>query len=311
MFKNKQINYIMTECKIYKPFLKWVGGKTQILEKLLKKFPKEMENYHEPFLGGGSVLLAILSLRKENKIIIKNKIYAYDLNPVLIRVYQNIQQHKKELYKYIEKHINEYDRLTGTTVNRKPTTLEEAKSSKESYYYWLRKKYNDMDKTTVECSALFMILNKTCFRGLYREGPNGFNVPYGHYKKTPAIISKKEVDEISNLIKDVEFLEMSFAKSILRARQGDFVYLDPPYVPVDVKSFVKYTTDGFDLETHKKLFDEIVDLNKKKISFVLSNAKVDMVVNYFSAFNIEEVVARRAIHSKNPNATALEVIIHN
>ena len=168
-----------------------------------------------------------------------------------------------------------------------------------------------MDKTTVECSALFMILNKTCFRGLYREGPNGFNVPYGHYKKTPTIISKKDLDEISNLIKDVEFLEMSFVKSILRATQGDFVYLDPPYVPVDVKSFVKYTADGFDLETHKKLFDEIVELNKKKIRFVLSNAKVDMVVNYFNEFNIEELVARRAIHSKNPNSTAVEVIITN
>lgn len=311
MFKNKQINYIMTDCKICKPFLKWVGGKTQIIEKLLKHFPKEIENYHEPFVGGGSVLLAILSLRKENKIIIKNKIYAYDLNPMLIRVYQNIQKHKKELYKYIEKYINEYDGLKGTTVNRNPTTLEEAKSSKESYYYWLRKKYNDMDKTTVECSALFMILNKTCFRGLYREGPNGFNVPYGHYKKTPTIISKKDLDEISNLIKDVEFLEMSFVKSILRATQGDFVYLDPPYVPVDVKSFVKYTADGFDLETHKKLFDEIVELNKKKIRFVLSNAKVDMVVNYFNEFNIEELVARRAIHSKNPNSTAVEVIITN
>ncbi len=305
------MNYIMTDCKIQKPFLKWVGGKTQIIEKILKNFPKEMENYHEPFLGGGSVLLAVLSLRKENKITIKNKIYAYDLNPMLIRVYQNIQKHKKELYEYIEKYINEYDGLTGTTVNRSPTTLEEAKGSKESYYYWLRKKYNGMDKTTVECSALFMILNKTCFRGLYREGPNGFNVPYGHYKKTPTIISKEDLDDISNLIKDVEFLEMSFVKSILRATQGDFVYLDPPYVPVDVKSFVKYTTDGFDLDTHKKLFDEIVELNKKKISFVLSNAKVDMVVNYFSAFNIEELVARRAIHSKNPNATAMEVIIHN
>ena len=106
MFKNKQINYIMTDCKICKPFLKWVGGKTQIIEKLLKHFPKEIENYHEPFVGGGSVLLAILSLRKENKIIIKNNIYAYDLNPMLIRVYQNIQKHKKELYKYIVKYIN-------------------------------------------------------------------------------------------------------------------------------------------------------------------------------------------------------------
>tara|TARA_Y100000389_G_scaffold202122_1_gene246594 strand:- start:273 stop:578 length:306 start_codon:yes stop_codon:yes gene_type:complete len=94
-------------------------------------------------------------------------------------------------------------------------TVENAGKLKENYYYWLRDKYNTMDKNTVECSAIFIFLNKTCFRGMYREGPNGFNVSYGHYKKTPKIISKKDMNKISNLIKDVNFIHSDFRESMV------------------------------------------------------------------------------------------------
>ena len=153
-------------CKLQKPFLKWVGGKTQIINEILDKIPNKMENYYELFLGGGSVLLAILSLQKQNKIIINNKIYAYDINASLINVYINIQKNKDELFKFITKYIDEYDALSGQIIIRNAETIEEAKTSKESYYYWIRKKFNSMDKTTIEYSALFLFLNKTCFRGL-------------------------------------------------------------------------------------------------------------------------------------------------
>ena len=159
--------------KIQKPFLKWVGGKTQIIDTILFKFPREIKNYHELFLGGGSVLLALLSLQKQNKITISEKIYAYDLNKALINVYKNIQTNKDTLFDYITKYIEEYNSIKGTLINRKAQTVEEAFTSKESYYYWLRAKYNSMDKNTIECSALFMIINKLCFRGMYREGPHG------------------------------------------------------------------------------------------------------------------------------------------
>ena len=183
--------------KVQKPFLKWVGGKTQIIESIISKVPAEMNNYHDIFLGGGSVLFAILSLHKQNKIIIRNKVYAYDVNKVLIGVFRHVQENKDELYKNLNFYIKEYDSIKGSIINRSPTSIEEAKTSKESYYYWVRNKYNCIDKSTVECSALFMFINKTCFRGMYREGPNGYNVPYGHYKKTPRIISKTELDYIS------------------------------------------------------------------------------------------------------------------
>ena len=237
----------MSETKFQKPFLKWIGGKTQMIHTLMDKFPAEMNNYHEPFLGGGSVLFALLSLQKENKIVIKNKIYAYDINVLLINVYKNIQTNKDALFGYITSYITEYHNITGTEVNRKPLRMEDAKTSKESYYYWIRQLFNKMDKTTIECSAIFMFLNKTCFRGMYREGPNGFNVPYGHYKKTPTIITKEELDYISDLMKDVVFLQSDFCKSVQNIRSGDFVYLDPPYAPETENSFVGYTADAHTL----------------------------------------------------------------
>jgi len=299
----------MTECKIQKPFLKWVGGKTQIIGDIISKIPKDINNYHELFLGGGSVLLAVLSLQRQNKIVIKNKIYAYDINEVLINVYKHIQTNKDELYEIITLYITEYDSITGTTINRKPNNIDEAKTSKESYYYWIRSKYNKIDKNTIECSALFMFINKTCFRGMYREGPNGYNVPYGHYKKTPTIISRIDLDYISDLIKDVEFNHSSFDDSIKLVKEGDFVYLDPPYAPENANSFVGYVLDGFNLEMHKLLFSEIKKMGK--IKFVMSNAKVDLVTENFKEYECQDIIARRAINSKKPGSTAMEVIIYN
>lgn len=299
----------MSESKIQKPFLKWVGGKTQIINDIISKLPKEMDNYHELFLGGGSVLFAILSLQKQGKLVIKNKIYAYDINSDLINVYKNIQHSNDELYKLIDAYIKEYDSLTGVLINRKPSNIEEAKTSKESYYYWLRYKFNNIDKTTLECSALFMVLNKTCFRGMYREGPNGFNVPYGNYKKTPTVITKKDMNYISELIKNVEFKATSFPDSIKNVKPGDFVYLDPPYAPENVKSFVGYVAKGFSLEMHELLFSEIKKCSD--IKFVMSNAKVPLVIDNFKEYNSIDIKARRAINSKNPGATTTEVVIYN
>jgi DNA adenine methylase len=313
----------MTESKLQKPFLKWVGGKTQIINKIIDKFPDEMENYHELFLGGGSVLFALLSLQQQKKIVIKGTIYAYDINPILINVYKNIQINKDELFKYVTHYITKYDSIeelkltydlgVKTRINSGwPKTIGDAVASKESYYYWMRNKFNSINKSTIECSALFMIMNKTGFRGMYRESiKKGFNIPFGNYKTTPTIITKEELDTISDLIKDVVFVSSDFINSIQKIKEGDFVYLDPPYAPETEKSFVGYTADGFDLETHKKLFNEIKTLHEKKVTVVMSNAKVDLVVDSFKEFTCEEVEARRAINSKKPGSTTMEVIIYN
>ena len=296
---------------IQKPFLKWVGGKTQLINEVTGKFPNKINNYHEIFLGGGSVLFALLSLQKEEKIEIKGKIYAYDLNESLINIYKNIQTNSEELFEYMEKYWKEYDEITGCEVNRKPKTKEDSKTSKESYYYWVRNSFNNMNKSLAERSAIFIFLNKTCFRGLYREGPNGFNVPYGHYKKTPSMIKKEELYKISELIKDVIFQCRDFDESISKVNKGDTMYLDPPYAPENSKSFVGYTTDGFSIEMHNKLFKKIIEKDKSGVTFILSNSKVDMVIHYFKDYKTEHVVARRAINSKNPESKTTEVIINN
>lgn len=306
---NVHTNHQMSDYTIQKPFLKWVGGKTQIIHDIIQKIPTEFNNYHELFLGGGSVLFAVLSLQRQGKITIKNKLYAYDINESLINVYKHVQSNKDELFEFITFYINEYDSITGVIINRKPASIEDAKTSKESYYYWIRNKFNNIDKQSIESSALFMFINKTCFRGMYREGPNGFNVPYGHYKKTPTIITEHDLTFISDLIKDVEFIQSDFSSSFQNLNTGDFVYLDPPYAPENDKSFVGYVADGFNLDMHTKLFDEITKMND--IHFVMSNAKVDLVTDYFKDYNCVDITARRAINSKNPGSTTTEVIIYS
>jgi len=302
--------------KLQKPFLKWIGGKTQIINSIIERFPSEINNYYEPFLGGGSVLLALLTLQQRGTIVIKGTIYASDINPALINVYKHVQTKKKLLHNFLSFYISEYSSITKTDVNRKAESIEEAKSSKESYYYWIREKFNEMKKDEtlgikkqVEYSALFLFLNKTCFRGMYREGPNGYNVPYGHYKKTPSIISKSNLDTISKLIKDVVFTCSGF--NLQQASHGDFVYLDPPYAPETKNSFVKYTKNGFGLEKHEELFRDIKQLMENGAKFCMSNSKVSLVLENFQDCNCIDIVARRAINSKNPGSTTTEVIIYN
>lgn len=131
-----------TQLDITKPFLKWVGGKTQIINDVLALFPKEMHNYHEPFLGGGSVLLALLSQTCTGAIQVSGNIYASDLNSNLIGLYKNIQSNSDALIMDVNKIIDEFARCTGTTVNRKAATIEEALTSPESYYFWIRSRFN-------------------------------------------------------------------------------------------------------------------------------------------------------------------------
>ena len=182
---------------------------------------------------------------------------------------------------------------------------EKTTTSREAYYYWLRNKFNGLNKQSVEYSALFLILNKTGFRGLFRESSNGFNVPFGNYK-TVNVITKERLNEIHDMIKDVTFVCCDFTESMKRIQEGDFVYLDPPYAPENEHSFVGYNQDGFG--NHETLFEYI---KKQPAKFVMSNANVKLVIDKFKEYTIDVVEAKRAINSKKPGAKTLEVIINN
>ena len=199
--------------------------------------------------------------------------------------------------------FNTYDSLNGTEINRKPTNENEAMTSKESYYYWIRHLYNT---DTGDRSAMFIFLNKTCFRGVFREGPNGFNVPYGHYKNTPQFLTIDEFKNISTKLQRVEFKHCDFRDAIQRVKSDDFMYLDPPYAPETKTSFVGYTKDGFGLKDHETLFEMT---KASGTQFVMSNARVDLVRRTFGDYKISDVKARRSINSKNPESTTTEVIV--
>jgi DNA adenine methylase len=300
---------------IQKPILKWVGGKTQIIDKVLGLFPKKIKNYHELFIGGGSILFGLLSLIETGDITLEGQIFVYDKNNDLINFYKNIKNNYIEFYNYAKKYFDEYDSIDNIEINRKPKNINEAKSSKESYYYWIRNKFNKMaednENNSVEYSAIFLFINKTCFRGMFRIGPNGYNVPYGHYKTTPNLIGLDELKKISEMLSNVIFKVSDFTESIKEIKSEDFVYLDPPYVPENKTSFVGYRKDGFDNELHKKLFGEINNLHKKGVKFIMSNSNQKLVRESLKDYNCKEIIARRAINSKNPSSKTKEVLIYN
>ena len=261
---------------ITKPILKWVDGKTQIIAQITNKFPWQIHNYYEPFLGGGSVLLTLLSHIKANNITLSGNICASDINPHIIQFYIHIKSKPAKLLQELNKLVTTFNDIEGTTINRKPTTHPEAITSQESYYYWIRSRFNTLtfqQKSKLIASAMLLFMNKTCFRGVYREEPNGFNVPFGNYKN-PAIFDEQHILAVSSLIQNVVFTSQSFKQALSDPQPNDFVYLDPPYSQENTKSFISYNASGFDLNNHQRLFQLCNELNDKNIKFLMSNSYI-------------------------------------
>lgn len=294
-----------------KPLLKWVGGKTQILKCILDSLPSRIKNYHEPFLGGGSVLIAILT---SGRILVEGTVTASDINEELIGFYNCVKTNHSALIHTLHDLICAYTSCQEFNGNKRPTTLSEGLTSRESFYYWIRGQYNQKCKASIESeqterAAMFWFLNKTCFRGLHRIGPNGFNVPFGNYKTLPSFPTEDELAKYSELFANVNFVCQGFDKAIENVTPGDTVYMDPPYAPVDRASFVNYTKDGFSQAQHELLFSSLKSMRDKGVKCIMSNADVKMVRDAFEGWTILTVVARRAINSKSPESVQNEVII--
>ena len=302
-----------------RPLLKWVGGKTQLLGHIEQQLPSEMDTYHEPFVGGASVLLRVLSLWKRGRIVIRGEVRASDSNAALIEFYRHVQSSDalERLYLLVTEHFATFDSLPVVPTkqaNRRPRDEAQARSSRESYYYWVRSEFNrlGLGRDDEQRSAALWFLNKTCFRGIYREGPKGFNVPYGNPKATPGIPSLDEVRQVSELLSGVVFECEDFGGSVARCAHGDFLFLDPPYYPVSETSFVQYNAGGFSLDDHERLFSCLRELREKGNGFLLCNSRVPWVteqVELLGGCQVHELQARRAIHSKKPNSVATEVLV--
>lgn len=305
----------MQTVKNPKPFLKWVGGKTQIIDAVLSKIPTDIHgSYHELFLGGGSVLFAVLCAIRAGNIRLSGSVFAYDANVPLIALYKNIQSAHHDVATAVTEIVAEFIACPVVGVVRHTTTTRDiALLNRENYYYWIRHLYNTMpeiERQSILGSARFLFLNKTCFRGLFRTGPNGFNVAYGHYKN-PEVVDVSNLQEIHELIQGVEFRACDFSAST--QHPGDFVYMDPPYAPENATSFTAYTREGFNTDQHIALFRHTHRLSDIGVQWTMSNADVALVrTNYTQEkYRIESIICRRAINSKRPDATAREVLITN
>ncbi|MCX7928972.1 MAG: DNA adenine methylase [Patescibacteria group bacterium] len=291
-----------------KPFLKWAGGKTQIVEHIAMVLPKfvykEKFTYIEPFVGSGAVLFWILNnFSKVKKAVIN------DVNEDLIHTYKTIASNPKELISILQ------------TIQSEFHELEKNDEAKKEYYYSKRALYNQRKEEKTTHAALFIFLNRTCFNGLYRVNrKNEFNVPMGNYKR-PTICDKENILAVSRVLQKVEILCGDFEETLNYAdKHNTLFYFDPPYKPLsETSNFNSYTKDGFDDAEQIRLRNFCHKLDTLGYTWILSNSDVksknekdNFFDELYSGFNIERVNARRNINSNPEKRGALkELLITN
>ncbi|MBX0310748.1 MAG: DNA adenine methylase [Sulfurihydrogenibium sp.] len=254
-----------------KPFLKWVGGKRQLLDKIHNLMPEKINDYYEPFIGGGAVLF---SLNKEEV----NNITINDYNSELINTYKTIKERPIELIEALKKHKNT-----------------------EDYFYHIRNLDRTSDfnlLTETERASRFIFLNKTCFNGLYRVNSKGFfNSPFGRYKN-PVIFNEENIIQCSNFLSDVNIIQGDFELIKPFLNKESFVYFDPPYIPLsNTSNFTSYTNLKFDFEMQERLRDFCNYINTIGAKFLLSNSSSEIVTELYKNYDINYVDAKRSINS--------------
>jgi DNA adenine methylase len=248
-----------------RPFVKWVGGKRQILRDLIARVPPELGTYHEPFVGGGALFFAVRPPRA----------VLSDNNLRLVRTWRGVQKHVEDVIRLLKTYPHDKD-----------------------FFLALREK--DIDAgSDVDVAAWFIYLNKTAYNGLYRvNSKNRFNVPFGRYVN-PTLCDEDNLRSCASALRGATIEHEDFAAVLDRAEPGDFVYFDPPYVPLsDTSYFTSYTAEGFGPEDQTRLRDVARTLKKRGVRVLLSNSGAEFVRRLYKGFKIEEIHASRQVNCK-------------
>ncbi len=268
------------------PFVKWAGGKTQLLDKIIELMPKDYNDYYEPFVGGGALFFRIKPLHP----------HINDVNNELMASFSCFKSPKKfnELKTLLRKYEYEHSEDNYLIVRSYDRTQE-------------RKKATDVEK-----AARLIYLNKACFNGLYRVNSNGFfNVPSGKKEKVHALDESNFIGVFDYFkIAKPEITSKDFSLAVAKAKEGDFVYFDPPYDSIEDKNgFVSYDKGGFDKEDQVRLSECFKELNSKGVKVMLSNHNTKFINELYKGFNIYVVKARRNINSKGDGRGEVEEVI--
>ena len=273
-----------------KPFLKWVGGKRQLLDQISPLIPAEYQRYIEPFAGGGAVFFSLSEQLQSANI----PAWLNDINPELINAYCVVRDAPQELLEDLKTHIYEKEYFLAIRgLDRTPDGLASLSPLKRA--------------------SRFIYLNRTAFNGLYRVNARGqFNVPFGWYKN-PLIADTKTIFACSAALQNVQLGNASFTDILGSAGAGDFVYLDPPYIPLnDTSYFTSYSHDGFGIAEQQRLAGMIAEMAARGARFIASNAYVPELKELYNGFKIIEVKATRAINAdKNGRQAISEALITN
>lgn len=269
------------------PFVKWAGGKRQLLSQIKERMPEKYNNYFEPFVGGGAVAFELLP----------EKALINDINKALINAYKQI--------------CDAPDAFLKTVNNLDAEMWEDGKK----YYYFLREHYNDKlmkAEYDVELAALFVFINKHCFNGLYRVNGKGlFNVPYNNSRRVS--VDEGAIRDISKYLQGITIIDGDFEEACKGAKKGDFIFIDSPYAPLNPTSFESYTKEGFDIESHRRLARLYDELTERGCYCMLTNHNTELINDLYGNkdYTIDVVSVKRMINSDASNRVGEEVIICN
>ena len=263
--------------------LKWAGGKGRLLPELLARLPASFGAYHEPFVGGGALFFALAGVGR------LGRVYLSDANAALIDVYLALRDDVAAVIAALRRH--RYDR---------------------DHYYHVRAQ-RPAELSLPERAARVIDRNKTCYNGLYRENRAGqFNVPFGRYTN-PTICDEPNLRAVANILQRADIARRRFDTVLDYAKAGDFVYFDPPYVPLSTTAnFTTYDRAGFGPDDQRQLRDVFAELGRRGVGAMLSNSDTPLVRELYAGFRVEQVFAARAVNSKaNGRGKVAEVLVLN